>query len=384
MRGGHMNSKYPPRGGSSSSFRGSAGQGSYGYYDSYYNSSPIRGGRGGYRGRGGGYGYSNTNANVNVSGHYGNSNGYSAPYGSYGSIGNSGSHNNSGLTPTSSSAASVDQHASDSSLGNISHENIENGYNDSRMIPSSTGSNSSEGWESGYGDYNNSTSFGRGGISPRYRGFRGRGRGNSRGGWRGGNRGGSNVVPSYYGRGRNGYEYDSYNSIPPGSSGQYYYERDYGVEAGIGRGFEGTDTNITNKSNNNNAYGYSSHRASNTSVDESYANTSISREEDEAAKVEKEKAKAKELKQKQDQENKINAEFKEKHWIERIHVSGDAKKSISKCFDELDSANDRLLDIGARRIELEIAINRYNRALKAEEERVRIGEEKLESMNLDI
>ena len=78
------------------------------------------------------------------------------------------------------------------------------------------------------------------------------------------------------------------------------------------------------------------------------------------------------------------AEFTEKHWISRIHVHGDMRKFLSRAFDSLDVANASLLNIGARRAELEIDVERYNRLLKAEDERVRLAEEKLEAMDLDV
>ena len=60
------------------------------------------------------------------------------------------------------------------------------------------------------------------------------------------------------------------------------------------------------------------------------------------------------------------------------------RKTLSRCFNELDAVNSKLLDVGTRRAELEIEVNRYNRVLKAEEDRVRLAEEKLEAMNLSF
>lgn len=391
--GGHMSGKYRGRG-SSSSFRGS----SYGYYDPYYNSSPIRGGRGGSRGRG----ISNSN------GHF---NGYAAPYPTYSNNSNANSHNNSGLTPTSSasgvSSGSISNNPGngsvynntnpntsstfDNSNDNVANESTENiDKNESNILygssAGSSGSNeigNNEEWENGYYDYNNEyNNRGRGGISPRFKG-RGRGRGRGRGSWRG-NRGGSNSTP-YYSKNRSHYEYNSYYAIPSNAAaaGQYYYGREYHGDSEYKLG----NTEMYETTND---YEFNDGYKNNSNVQNgNYRNSNVVNQKEEVKnfipeKNQEVKAKAEELKQKEEHDHKMNLEFKEKHWIERIHATGDMKKVLSKQFDELDSINSKLLDTGIRRIELEIAVNRYNRILKAEDERVRIAEEKLESMNLSI
>lgn len=75
-------------------------------------------------------------------------------------------------------------------------------------------------------------------------------------------------------------------------------------------------------------------------------------------------------------------DLSEKHWIERLHVEGDDKKSLSGLFDELDKVNNRLDQVTIRRLDLEVEVMKLNRFSKTGEERCKMSEEQLESMNL--
>lgn len=385
-----MNGKYPSRGGSS--YRGSSMSGSYGgyYHDPYYSSSPSRGGRGASRGRGGSssYGYYGSPSGYGGRKDIGDSQGHSHggyPY----------AHSGSGLTPTSSASSQTPgsaQQASEqvpgyppsgSSAGSATYDRSieshgENGYA-GNVAPSSGGSNEPSGddhesarWE----HYSNEYSRGNGQSSPRFR-SRGRGRGGSgRGSWRG-SRGGQ-----YYGRGRASYEYDSYNARS--GSGQVYYGRAFGSAAS---NVDATTTNNVGGSRLPAGEGYNYHGHE----EESHSKVHPGARKDEsaslstaAAKTESEKHKVEEARLKREHDHKKNMEFREKHWIERIEATGETRKNLSRFFNELDTVNSKLLDIGTRRAELEIEVNRYNRVLKAEEDRVRLAEEKLEAMNLSF
>lgn len=417
MRGSNMNSKYSSRGGSS--FRGSSASGSYGYYhDPYYSSSPSRGGRGGSRGRGGSssYGYYGSPPGYGGRKESGDPQGHPHPSGySYGRPG-------SGLTPTSSASGltpgSAQQHseqmsaypASSSSAGSATYERSmesngeSGGYTAHGASSSSGGSNEAGGddyesarWEQYVGEYSRGKSEG----SPRFRG-RGRGRGGSgRGTWRG-SRGGP-----YYGRGRGGFEYEGYPTGP--ASGQFYYGREFAVGGTAGSGdvaanvgearaspgegykYHGHEENGYPKAHPGAAKDESSSVSAGSGAAAGAASAATSAATSAAAvaaaasgKAEVDKHKAEETRLKREHEHKKNMEFREKHWIERIQASGEMRKTLSRHFNELDAVNSKLLDVGTRRAELEIEVNRYNRVLKAEEDRVRLAEEKLEAMNLSF
>lgn len=324
MRGG----KYPSRGNS------------YGYYDPYYSSPPSRG-RGGYRGRGRGRGNS---------GYYGSSNGYNnfSGYGSntYSQFPSYPPQSGSNVTPTSSAGSIQEQktprapHQTSGTYDQSTRESaktvIENGGNTD--------------------DFYENTEYGQA-LGYRGSGFRARGRGAApRGSWRG-NR--SSSGGSYYGKAR----YDHHDATTGGDANvneQYGYGREFVPGSGTGVRPGSISDNIPPS------------REYHTDVADSKFDADT------------ERRKSEEQKNKQERDQKKNREFKEKHWIERVHATGDSKKQLNKYFNELDAHNAKLLDLGTRRAELEIDINRYNRILKAEEDRVRLAEEKLETMNLSI
>ncbi|GAV27810.1 hypothetical protein PMKS-001278 [Pichia membranifaciens] len=270
--------------------------------------------------------------------------------------------------------------------------NSESGGYTGNGAPSSSGGSNEVGgddyesarWE----HYVNEYSRGKNEGSPRFRG-RGRGRGVSgRGAWRG-SRGGH-----YYGRGRSSYEYEGYPAGPV--SGQFYYGREFAAGGAAGSG----DV-AANGGGPGEGYKYHGHKENGypkthpgAAKDEStsvFAGSAAGAVTAAAAtgaaasgKAETEKHKAEETRLKREHEHKKNMEFREKHWIERIKASGEMRKTLSRYFNELDAVNSKLLDVGTRRAELEIEVNRYNRVLKAEEDRVRLAEEKLEAMNLSF
>lgn len=208
--------------------------------------------------------------------------------------------------------------------------------------------------DSRWNQYNDYSGRGRGGFaSSRYsRGrARGRGRGGVRGTWSG---------PAHYYS--SGYE-GSYDRGPGGGqSSQYYYGRQASAEY----------------------VPYSKEPKGVYSEAGAKADGSLGRDGAEAAAKAAERRKSEQDKAEKERELAKEVEFREKHWVGRIHATGEARKSLSKGFDELDTVNASLLRLGAHRLELEIDVNRYNRVLKTEEERSQVAEERLESMNLSI
>ncbi|TID16304.1 hypothetical protein CANINC_004206 [Pichia inconspicua] len=190
---------------------------------------------------------------------------------------------------------------------------------------------------------------GRGGIflgSRQVRGSRGRGRGSFKGYERGGSAG--NYHPSPYDEGNR-----SHNQYP------YYYDN----------GSKSTEVPpVPNQDQQ---------------VVEQLPTTSLSSQSSEN-KTEEEKLPIEKENDNRQQEIKKEAEFKEKHWIKRINVTGDVKSSIVSLFDDLDDTNSKLLELGSRCMQLEIDVLKYNRILRTEEERVSLTEESLEAMEFDF
>lgn len=110
---------------------------------------------------------------------------------------------------------------------------------------------------------------------------------------------------------------------------------------------------------------------------------SISYEEKARLEAEERKKKEESL-LREELEKKKEVEFRQKHWISRIHARDPIKTNLAKLFDELDTVNRNLLDIGAKRVALEIDVARHARIFKAEEDRVHLADEKLEAMNLSF
>lgn len=379
-----MNGKYPPRGGAS--FRGS---GQYGYYQNQYyvNRGSSRGGpRGGFRGRSSGYYGSPVG--------YGHS-GYANPNG----INSIQYSSNPVPAPTSSTVPSITASTTEvnTSVGGVADidtprktdyqnyergsRNIEDGYGSNTALTSSAGSsgNTSNGSDMNSEIYDgmaknswgNFSEYRNGNINSGFSpGFRGKSRG--RGTVRGirGNRG-TRVGGNYYGR-NGSYDYNTYDQ----SGGQYYYNNGienygkYGSSNSAGYAVEGYEYHVTPEKD---------------IATEQHVETTSTKESEEAAIKEAERVKNEEEKQKEsERERERDSEFREKHWVGRIKAMGDMKKKLSGYFDELDAVNSNLLEIGARKMELEIDVQRYNRVLRAEDERVRLAEEKLEAMNFTL
>jgi hypothetical protein len=279
-----------------------------------------------------------------------------------------------------------------SNSGNSEHTSVNNEINTSTnstgnkgySMPSSSSENNdinvnenydSTRWGHHYNtEYSNGRGAGRGGYSSGFiRGGGGRGRDTTRGGWGSGRGGGT--TGGYYNvnNNNNNIGYDGYNNGMSGSHVPYYYGRD-----------------IHNAPNN--AYDQEMYPESRTNVgfeSGNFHDISIEQTKDdkesERSRIEDEKLqKERELERKRELEKRKESEFREKHWIGRLNVKGDLKQILIKGFDELDAVNSNLLDIGARRVELEIDVDRYNRILKAEDDRVRLAEESLEAMNLSV
>lgn len=377
-----MNGKYPGRGGSS--YRGSpmGSHGQYGgyYHDPYYNSSPVSR-RGGSRGR-----------NSSAGGYYGSPGLYSNISYIPPSSSSSNSENNISNANSNSNNNTNNNANANSSNGNI-NTNPSEQANNSYHAPSS-GSDSvdiqggknfdNSKWS---GHYNSEYSGrGRGGYSAKFtRGgigrMRGRG-GSSRGSWSSG-RGGGNA----------GYYYSNINNVN-GNGGYegisnkqaqrpYYHERDDGIYDGKRNGNIGHETgdgSIEHQHHHSHPHQQHPQQPIQSNDDAALQKDPKRRKLDEESKLQS----GHDLVRERELERKKESEFKEKHWINRIHVQGELKQNLIKCFDELDSINSNLLDVGARRVELEMDINRYNRILKGEDDRIRLAEEQLESMNLTI
>lgn len=327
----HGNGKYPSRSGSS--YRASS---IGGYYNDPYYSSPTRGGhhnssRGRERGGHGGP----------PGGHYNNN--------YYGSL---DYNNRTSVSPAVS--------------GNYNRQTEATGSHEGPHNTSSSGS--SESHNSNYEESNRDHQTDLQNFQHTRSGFhsnpkfsrpsgRGRGRGSYRGGYvKGGSAGG------YYGA-----TYDEFNrgnvTYP-----SYYEERSSYEERRV--------------------YPPSREFISEAFVDKSpQIRPSIGTKTIEVMKMEQEKVQSgleRENKVKRDLEYKKESEFKEKHWIKRINVKGELKTVLAKSFDELDEVNSNLLELGSRRMELEMDVMKYNRILRAEEERVRLAEECLEAMEFTV
>lgn len=77
-------------------------------------------------------------------------------------------------------------------------------------------------------------------------------------------------------------------------------------------------------------------------------------------------------------------DLSEKHWIERIHIEGDDQKALSALFDELDKVNSKLDQATIRRMDVEVEVLKLDRFSKMGEERCKMAEDQLESMNLGL
>lgn len=320
---GHANSKYSGRGGSS--YRGGSSSGDY-YNESYY-SSPSRGGYyGNSRGRGRG-------------GHGSHSGGYYSGY-SYESVDYNSTRNgieSSPVVPPKQERISAAPGSRESEYppvrSDIHHRNSD---------------------ESSWDRFSSSQSYqqGRGGLysgSRQIRGSRGRGRGSFRGGYERVGSAGSYYSSPYDGSNR------QHNQYP------YHYEENSVYTEKVPVHIE--DQQITEK----------------PPATRAPANSQISDVTTEVEQLQTENES-----NKREQEIKKEAEFKEKHWIKRVKVSGDSKTSMVSLFDELDGVNSRLLELGSRGIQLESDVLKYNRILRTEEERVTLAEESLEAMEFDF
>lgn len=77
-------------------------------------------------------------------------------------------------------------------------------------------------------------------------------------------------------------------------------------------------------------------------------------------------------------------DLSEKHWIERLHVEGDFKRSLGELFDDLDKVNVRLDQVALRRLDVEVEVMKLERFSRTGEARCKLAEDQLEAMNLGI
>ncbi|GMM44970.1 hypothetical protein DAPK24_015450 [Pichia kluyveri] len=376
MRGGHLNGKYSPaRGGRS--FRGNRNSGYY--QEPYYSSSP----RGG--GRAGSYNVSSWPSRGGRGG--GTTGGYHSSPVSYPHISSeppSSAVNNNNLSHINNAGHNI----SHNNEINTSVESVGiNEYNISGAMGENNGSFASNRSESYYNNHNSTTSnhidngYGRGGFGSSRFVSRGRGRGRGRGGlWN--SSGGLGRESHYYqsgGNANNGYYHNEQNvgNESTISNTSYYGQHIYEGYNGSPNGGGYPNLSLKNNPSTNNT-------AVPTTNTAEVSNNNTNNIEDKAKIEEEERRRKEDEKVKQERRRQREIEFREKHWVGRIQAKGDIKNSLVKRFDELDEINSNLLDIDSRKFGLEIEINRLARILKAEEDRVRIAEEKLEALDLSL
>ena len=354
MRGGYMNGKYPSGGRGGSSFRGgrhgpprhsSGGN----YYDPYYNSSPpARGGRGSYRGgsgwpsRGGRGGY------------------YSSPGSSYHSlpIGTS----TTGVVASAPSPGEDSRHNSSTPVGDDFATSINSEMRTPGRESHLPNEQGNDGGNDGYWNNGYYSGIGRGGSS------------SSRFSGRGG-RGGRAHDSRYTGGNGEYAEQNYYNNEDHKYGKPFYggrYEEDNGRPGSRPASAGYPNLSLNNKLGSESRGGPSAVPHRTLSFEEKSRLEAVEKKKNEEQNIKRELEKLKE------------AEFRQKHWISRIHAKDPVKASLVKLFDELDQFNSNLLEIGARRAALEIDVARHARILRAEEDRVRLADERLEAMNLSL
>jgi len=271
------------------------------------------------------------------------------------------------------------------------YNNVNGGYNKTSSSAGSTteaNNNETANWNTGYKEFvagPGATPVRGMSGSPRFIVGRGRGGSNIRGSSSGRNGPKSN----YYGS-RGSHDSSSYGGGYDSTSNYgHYYENheDYGKYGSSGSTGEypsesSEQYDYYGRRVNNNAEAHTKPGSKESGISLQHKKSSGDYHDSERLEREKlkeiEDEKMKELKKKKELERE--KEFSEKHWISRIHARGELKNELVKNFDALDVVNSRLLDIERRRNEIQMDVDRYNRLLKAEDERVRLNEEALEAM----
>ncbi|GMM29197.1 hypothetical protein DAMA08_019130 [Martiniozyma asiatica (nom. inval.)] len=76
--------------------------------------------------------------------------------------------------------------------------------------------------------------------------------------------------------------------------------------------------------------------------------------------------------------------FAEKHWLDRIHVEGSARKELSALFDQLDKSNSELGQIEVKKLSIELEVMKLDRFAHTEQQRAGLSEDILEEMKMEM